>query len=404
MKTKILRTIALTFLLVAAMAATGTAATYNLRADRVNVTMPDGAVVPAWGFADDTAGPGTVTVPGPQLVVPAGDTSLTINLTNNLPVPVSIHIPGQFYTTTPNPTTASGRVLSFNSSQAAASGGTSSITINNLRSGTFRYESGTHPAMEVPMGLYGALVVRPAAAGQAYNNVSSAYDNETIALFSEIDPAFNAYVDANGTIVDAVNKINYSISFAPKYFLINGKAFPETADISAPTGQRMLLRMINAGSRTYAPTIQDTEFTVIAEDGYLLNFSRHEFAPSLPAGKTLDLIMAPAAIGYRPFYDRRLGMANAGVFPGGMLTFIGDLNCRPVKGDVTGDGTITAADALTVLRAYVGGTTGTLPVDVYGPVADVSLDPASGLPCGDGNIGLDDVLGLLQKAIGMDAY
>ena len=72
------------------------AVTYNLRADRTTITMPDGQVVPVWGFANDTAGPGTgiVTVPGPQLNVTAGDT-LIINLVNNLPVPVSLVIPGQ---------------------------------------------------------------------------------------------------------------------------------------------------------------------------------------------------------------------------------------------------------------------------------------------------------------------
>jgi FtsP/CotA-like multicopper oxidase with cupredoxin domain len=256
------------------------------------------------------------------------------------------------------------------------------------------------------LGLYGTLIVRPAAGGQAYNagSVDSSYDNESVLLFSEIDPAFNAYVDANGTIVDTVNKINYSIRFAPKYFLINGKAFPETADISAPAGQRTLLRLINSGPRTYVPTIQDAELTVIAEDGYLLNFARHEFAPSLTAGKTLDVITAPTGTGYRAIHDRRLGIANAGVFPGGMLTFAGDLNCSPLKGDVTGDGTVTAADALTVLRAFVNGTTAGLPANTYGPLADVSLDRASELPCGDGIIDLDDILKLLQKTVGLDTY
>ena len=37
-----------------AMAGSASAATYNLRAGTVNITMPDGAVIPAWGFADDT--------------------------------------------------------------------------------------------------------------------------------------------------------------------------------------------------------------------------------------------------------------------------------------------------------------------------------------------------------------
>jgi hypothetical protein len=79
-----------------------------------------------------------------------------------------------------------------------------------------------------------------------------------------------------------------------------------------------------------------------------------------------------------------------------MLTFMGDLNCSPLKGDVNGDGRITATDALTVLRAFVAGTAL--------PAGDVTLDPASGLPCGDGVIGLDDVLKLIQKATGFNPY
>ncbi len=401
------RTVCMTFLLMACLfAAAGSvsAATYNLRAGTVNITMPDGAVIPAWGFADDTgitAGTGTIMVPGPKLEVIAPDTTLTINLTNNLLVPVSINIPGQRYPTVHTPTYVDdgmgSRVMSFTVQIAA--GGSGTITFNNLRPGTFRYESGTNPAMEVPMGLYGALVVRPATAGQAYNSATSAYDNEAVILLSEIDPAFNAYVNANNTTVDVANKINYSLSYAPKYFLINGKAYPQTTDISAPHGQKTLLRLINAGTRNTVPTIQGSRLTVIAEDGNLLNYSRFEFSPSLNAGKTLDVITAPTTTGYNAFYDRRLGTSNAGVYPGGMITFLGDLNCSPLKGDVNGDGRITAIDALTVLRAFVGGTTNTLPAS-----ADVSLDPASGLPCGNGTIDLFDVLLLLQKATGFNPY
>jgi FtsP/CotA-like multicopper oxidase with cupredoxin domain len=395
--------ICLIFLVMACLSVTAhpaSAKVYTLRADTVNVTMPDGAVIPAWGFADDVAGAGTgtVTVPGPMLEVPAGDTTLTINLTNNLPVPISINIPGQRYPVGASPTLNGGRVLSFTTQVNA--GGSGSITFNNLRPGTFRYESGTNPAMEVPMGLYGALVVRPAAAGQAYNSPTSAYDTESILLLSEIDPDFNVYVNANGSTVDLANNINYSLSYAPKYFLINGKAYPQTADVSAPVGKRTLLRLINAGTRNTVPTIQDAMLTVIAEDGNLLNYTRSEFSPSLTAGKTLDVITAPTSTGYRAFYDRRLGTSNAGVFPGGILTFIGDLNCSPLKGDATGDGKITVVDVLTVLRAYVAGTTNTLPASVDVAPADLS----SGLPCGDGAIDLSDVLLLLRKAVALDSY
>jgi hypothetical protein len=398
----------MTFLLVAgfvAMVEESSAATYTLRADRVNLTMPDGAVVPAWGFADDIAGAGTgtVTVPGPQLIVPGGDTTLTINVTNNLPVPISMNIPGQRYPNGATPTYDNtdgkgNRVMSF-TNQVAANGGTATITYENLRLGVFLYESGTNPAMEIPMGLYGALVVRPTTTGQAYDSASSAYDNEAVLLLSDIDPRFNNYVDVNGTAVDAVNKINYSLSYAPMYFLINGKAFPQTSDIPVPHGQRTILRLLNASGRNMMPTIQGEVSTVIAEDGYLLNYPRREFAPSLSAGKTLDIISAPTTTGYHAFYDRRLGMSNAGAYPGGMLTFMGDLNCSTLRGDVSGDSRITAVDALTVLQAFVAGTTNTLPAG-----ADVSLEPISGLPCGDGTVDLVDVLMLLQKATGFNPY
>src|SRR3970040_2188895 len=78
-------------------AAQASAVEYWLRADTVNVTMPDGVVVPMWGYAltDMTFVPGTATVPGPALTVPPGDPVLTIHLKNNLPEPTSIVIPGQ---------------------------------------------------------------------------------------------------------------------------------------------------------------------------------------------------------------------------------------------------------------------------------------------------------------------
>ncbi len=84
-------------------AAPASAVEYWLRADTVNVTMPDGVSVPMWGYAltDMTFVPGTPSVPGPALTVPPGDTVLTIHLKNNLPEATSIVIPGQVAAMTP---------------------------------------------------------------------------------------------------------------------------------------------------------------------------------------------------------------------------------------------------------------------------------------------------------------
>ena len=81
---------------------------YNLRADTTTLTMPDtGEVVTMWGFA---SGSDAVSIPGPTLSVPPGESTLTINLTNNLSVPVSIVIPGLI--TAMTPTDVGGRVMS----------------------------------------------------------------------------------------------------------------------------------------------------------------------------------------------------------------------------------------------------------------------------------------------------
>ncbi len=73
------------------------------------VTLPDGRVVsvPMWGYALDSNGNGqldtgeAVTVPGPRIVVPAGSSRLEIKLTNLLPEPTSIVIPGQPFAAEP---------------------------------------------------------------------------------------------------------------------------------------------------------------------------------------------------------------------------------------------------------------------------------------------------------------
>src|SRR6516162_6718292 len=169
-----------------------------------------------------TWSPVVITVPAAS----AGATALTINLTNNLlftpvgtatqnGVPTSIVILGQvggglgqlsqrtsttppdhslaqgcptWFIADPNtppgvpctandsgavPPTQGPRVQSFGT-EVAAAGATlvapqvasgSALTWTNLRPGTYLLESGTHPSIQVPMGLIGVLVVTTVPAG-----------------------------------------------------------------------------------------------------------------------------------------------------------------------------------------------------------------------------------------------
>ncbi len=326
---------------LAAAAAPASAVEYWLRADTVNVTMPGGVTVPMWGYAltDSTFAPGVATVPGPALTVPPGDTVLTIHLKNTLPEATSIVIPGQVATMTPvwdngasgaRPS-ATARVRSF--THEAISGGTADYTWTSVKPGTYLYHSGTHPQVQVQMGLYGGMTRNAVAAtattpAEAYAGVP--YSNEVTLLFSEIDPALHAAVasGAYGTAAGPTSTFNYQ----PRYFLINGKPYaagdPPLAALTA--GQKTLLRFLNAGLQTHVPVINGQYWQMIAEDGNPYPWPgnpRQQYSVLLPAAKTMDVMFTPqlaagAALTRYPVYDRRLNLNNAAAQDGGMLAML----------------------------------------------------------------------------------
>jgi hypothetical protein len=363
------------------MVGTSNAAVYNLRADVTTKTMPGGTVIPMWGFAlvsyDLELGGGVVSggdivsVPGPELAVPPGQ-GLTINLTNNLPVPDSIIIPGQAIGAAP--TYVGGRVISF-SAAAASNGGTASYTWATLKPGTYIYQSGTNPAVQVQMGLYGA-VVKDFATGQAYNSSASVYDSEVILFFSAIDPDIHHSVaTGNYTGIGAQTFSGYTppailktltstIDYWPRYFLVNGEPY-SAASSPLPAGnlgEATLIRILNAGLQTYVPTLLGSHVSLIAEDGNLYPYPKEQYSLVLAAGKTMDAIFTPQLPGTYPVFDRRLNVTNAGVSPGGMIA---KLSVGGTVGAPTavGDSYTVAAGGTLVLAApgVLGNDTGTGP-------------------------------------------
>ncbi len=230
--------------------------TVSLTAAPTSASLPDGSMVPMWGYScgaasgascvaanPAVAGGGTgwspviITVPYTGTAT-ASTTSLTISLTNNLSfttssgvnnIPTSLMIVGQVggglgsqpsrsaspahtgqAITWPaagdpaaGPTftapTQIDRVRSFGTEVAA--GGSQMLTWSGMRPGTYLLESGTHPSIQATMGLYGIVVVTAAPSGAtpgtAYYGAGSApinYNAEVPLVFSEIDPVQNAAV------------------------------------------------------------------------------------------------------------------------------------------------------------------------------------------------------------------
>ncbi|MHC4868050.1 MAG: hypothetical protein ACYTEX_28595, partial [Planctomycetota bacterium] len=145
----------------AMLAGSATGAEYYLRAEAFTKNLPDSSgvgtvAVPMWGFAQDDSFAGVelqaVSVPGPRLTVPPGDTTLTIHLDNNLSVPISIMIPGQMVGKTPVFfTDGQGRQRVYSFTHETPAGNTTMVdyTWTGLKAGTYLYLSGTHPAVQV---------------------------------------------------------------------------------------------------------------------------------------------------------------------------------------------------------------------------------------------------------------
>ena len=383
------------------------AQTVNLTAQAATAAMPDGQVVPMWGYKCGTATGATCVASNanagtgwsPVIIrVPyvGAATTLTINLTNSLPVPknatsgvpTSLVIAGQLggglgktATTTASPAhpvqTATwpiaggsaqftppqqaARVQSF--STEVATGGMATLTWSNLKPGTYLIESGTHPSIQGPMGLYGMLIVTtPASAGNpalAYTNVP--YDADLPLLLSEIDPVQNAAVAA------AVATPNFSetavwsgqagscgdpksptfgtcyppaVNYDPRYYMINGVAFDRTNQnrssfpvSTTPSTGRILVRYVNAGLRAHVPVIVGAQtgnagssgVALIAEDGNVLpGTPKVQSATFLAAGKAYDVMMNAPASGALalPVFDRQLSLSTNNQRDGGMQAYI----------------------------------------------------------------------------------
>ena len=204
--------------------------TFTLTTQTGYVGTPDGNVIFMWGLSE---GANVFQHPSPVLCVNQGDT-VNIILVNNLAKDISLIFPGQENVLADGMPAqpqfdGGGNLTSL--TNVAPPGGSVTYSFEATHPGTFVYESGTNPAVQVRMGLFGALVVRPAA-GQyfMYNDsgdtagqnseFNHAPSGEIMILQSEIDPAMHQAVERGQTF----NLNNYH----PRYWMLNGRGFPDT--------------------------------------------------------------------------------------------------------------------------------------------------------------------------------
>jgi FtsP/CotA-like multicopper oxidase with cupredoxin domain len=342
-----------------ALVAVPSFAQVNLAAVPAEWTPPgSGAPIVMWAFVADTGACPEAAVawsPGPEMTASPGGT-LTVSLRNCLADPVSVFIPGQLKATIPV-TFLDGqgrsRVRSFDAETAP--GGVGSYIWTGVKEGTYLYHSGTHPQVQVQMGLYGAFSV---------GNYGIA--NEATLVYSEIDPALHAAV-ADGSY--GTTGPTSTFDYKPRYFLINGEVFPNTTNVSVDTITDVLLRFVNAGLTTHVPSLEGGLYmSLIAEDGNPYPFPLEQYGIELQAAKTIDAVVNVGTPGTYALYDRAMALTNWGETGGGMLTYIvaGAAENAPlaVADTYATDENIPLIGALSVLandEDGLGGGSGSIP-------------------------------------------
>ncbi|MBL8056171.1 MAG: multicopper oxidase domain-containing protein [Anaerolineales bacterium] len=212
---------------------------FTLTARTGYISLADGNTAFMWSFSN---GDEPFQYPGPVLCVNEGD-NVSVVVRNTLTVPISLVFPGQAGVLADGAPVQPD--LANNSlTTSIPAGGVLTYSFTASRPGTFGYQSGTNPAIQVNMGLFGALVVRPALAGgvdtaggtpipfgYAYGLTSTVFnaDTEYLLMLSEIDPYLHTAVE-RGQPFDLAQ-------YKPRYNLINGRAFPDTL---APNGASWL--------------------------------------------------------------------------------------------------------------------------------------------------------------------
>jgi len=288
-----------------------TGPTFDLTAETGYIMMPDMTTMFMWSYGTPGGG---FQHPGPVLCVNQGDT-VTVTLTNSLTVPVSIMFPGQENVQAngaPAQPEFSGSTLVSLTNSAAANGGTVTYSFVANRPGTFIYESGTDTKMQVGMGLFGALIVRPnAGADHVYNRADSQFTaaEEYIAILSEIDPYQHQAAEMG---------VNFNMNnYRARYWMLNGRGFPDSiADNNAswlpgqPYGALALIhpydagahplpaveRFINVGTEDYPFHPHGQNGLVIGRDGYAVegpggqDLSMEKFAVNIGPGQTWDVL------------------------------------------------------------------------------------------------------------------
>jgi FtsP/CotA-like multicopper oxidase with cupredoxin domain len=318
----------------------------HLEVDEIQEEVYPGQFETFWVFAPEGAGMcSAARVPSPTIRVEEGD-RVRIHLHNTHYLPHTIHLHGTIH---PNAMDGVPDIT-----QAAVKPGESfTYEFVAKQPGTFWYHCHVQPDVHVLMGLVGMFIIEPnrphnnfrhliVGAGRipdlARAEVEQGYAREYSLVYMDIDDRLNRipaeYSDPQ-EIERRMHREYDSTARRPNVFLLNGRSFPFTlrdTPIDVRSGERVKLRILNAGARTVALHTHGHHPTLTHLDGYPvppgMRYTRDVFT-ILPAQRVdLDLRAGSdsryaSGPGVWLVHDHtEQAVTNNGIGPGGDLTAI----------------------------------------------------------------------------------
>lgn len=360
-----------------------------------------GKFLNSWVFAPAGAGMASIARgPGPVLRVEEGDL-VNIRLENTHYLPHTLHLHGTIH-----PNAIDG--VPVITQPAVMPGESFDYRFKAVNPGTHFYHCHVQPDVHVPMGLVGMLVIeenRPnnnftplVIGGGAMPDMSAAvdeeYDREYALIYSDADDRMNRIPVETASAADIERLMHREFDttrYEPNVFMLNGRSFPFTlrdSPIRVRTGERVKLRVLNAGSRVVSLHTHGHRTEITHLDGNTVaesaRVTRDVVTISAAQRVDMDLRAEPdtpysSGPGVWLMHDHTEHAAtNAGLSPGGDVTAI-------VYEDHWDDRKSLPKTALPLDRymdaAYYRGEVPTFPDDVY---RERSLDIASLGPVREG--------------------
>lgn len=186
-------------------------------------------------------------VPGPTIRFRQGD-RVRINVTNRLPETTTVHWHGLIL---PNVMDGPAEITQ----KPIAKGEVYRYEFTAVQSGSYFYHSHDHADRQQALGLYGALIIDPAAAA------------EELAADHEYTIQLQEWLMREGLTYPAMPMDGGQ----PNYFTINGRAYPSTDTIRMKVGEKLKVRFIGSNNGFIHPMhIHGGPFVVVARDGETL--------------------------------------------------------------------------------------------------------------------------------------